>query len=353
MTKTILKDRHTPILDSYMARGAAFLGVKYPVICGAMTWVSDHKLVGAVSNQGGFGQLAGGNAPVEALRNEIEQTRKVTDKPFGVNLITVAPNYQSHLDMVLEMNVPVIIFAGAIPKGKEIEHAKETGAKVICFASTDALAMRLISMGADGLILEGSEAGGHIGPVSLTVLIQQILFKIDSVPIFTAGGIATGKMAAHMLMMGAAGIQMGTRFVMSEECNVHPAFKTAFAKAKARDAVATPQFDSRLPVIPVRALKNASSVEFARLQLRLLSEMDDGLIDQMTAQYEVEHFWMGGLRRAVVDGDVETGSIMAGQSVGLMETVQPLSEIFDELLLDAESALEKTYAAMRAVKETL
>ncbi len=353
MTKTTEKNKNTPLLERFMARGSAFLGTKYPVICGAMTWVSDHKLVGAVANLGGFGQLAGGNSPVEALRYEIEQTRKITDKPFGVNLITVAPNYQSQLEMVLEMKVPTLIFAGAIPKGKEIEHAKESGAKVICFASTDALATRLISMGADSLILEGSEAGGHIGPVSLTVLLQQILFKIDSVPIFTAGGIATGKLTAHMLMMGAAGIQMGTRFVMSEECNVHPAFKTAFKKARARDAIATPQFDSRLPVIPVRALKNASSAEFGRLQLRLMSEMDDGLIDQMTAQYEVEHFWMGGLRRAVVDGDVETGSLMAGQSVGLMETVQPLSEIFDELFSDAEAALEKIYVAMRSVKDRL
>ena len=341
----------TPLLDKLFERGASFLGVKYPVIAGAMTWVSDHKLVGAVSNLGGFGQLAGGNSPVEVLRQEIETTRTVTDKPFGVNLITVAPNYQSHLDMVCEMGVSTIIFAGAIPKGKEIERAKDSGAKVICFASTDALANRLVHMGADALILEGSEAGGHIGPVSLMVLLQQILFKIDSVPIFTAGGIATGRMAAHMLMMGAAGIQMGTRFVMSEECNVHPAFKTAFQKAKARDAIATPQFDTRLPVIPVRALKNHSTVEFGKLQLRLLGEMDDGFIDQMTAQYEVEHFWMGGLRKAVVDGDVDGGSLMAGQSVGLMEKIQPLSEIFGELLSEAETTLEKSLATLKTAEK--
>lgn len=337
----------TPILDTFFSRGAAFLGVKYPVICGAMTWVSDHKLVGAISNVGGFGQLAGGNSPVEILRDEIEATRKVTDKPFGVNLITVAPNYQPQLDMVCEMGVSTIIFAGAIPKGKEIERAKDSGARVICFASTDALGHRLIHMGADALILEGSEAGGHIGPVSLMVLLQQILFKIDTVPIFTAGGIATGKMMAHMLMMGAAGIQMGTRFVMSDECNVHPAFKAAFRKAKARDAIATPQFDSRLPVIPVRALRNLSTVEFGKLQLRLLAEMDDGLMDQMTAQHEVEYFWMGGLRKAVVDGDVDTGSLMAGQSVGLVESVQPLSDIIDELRREGELTLQKTFDKMK------
>lgn len=288
---------------------------------------------------------------MEALRREIQETRKITDRPFGVNLITVAPNYQGHLDMVVEMKVPAIIFAGSIPKGREIERARESGARVICFASSDALALRLVSMGADALILEGSEAGGHIGPVSLVVLLQQTLFKVDSVPIFTAGGIATGRMMAHLLMMGAAGVQMGTRFVMSEECDTHPAFKAAFQKAKARDAVATPQFDSRLPVIPVRALENASSAEFARLQLRLLNEVDDGLIDQVAAQHEVERFWVGGLRRAVVDGDVETGSVMAGQSVGLVEAVQPLAEIVAELLRDAEATIERTYAAMAAARE--
>ena len=345
------KTTDTPILDKMFERGASFLGVRYPIICGAMTWVSDHNLVGAVSNLGGFGQLAGGNSPVEVLRSEIEATRKVTDKPFGVNLITVAPTYQSHLDMVCEMGVSTIIFAGAIPKGKEIEKAKDSGAKVICFASTDALANRLVHLGADALILEGSEAGGHIGPVSLMVLLQQILFKIDKVPIFTAGGIATGKMAAHMLMMGAAGIQMGTRFVMSEECNVHPAFKTAFQRAKARDAIATPQFDSRLPVIPVRALKNSGTAEFGKLQLRLLNEMDEGLMDQMTAQYAVEHFWIGGLRKAVVDGEVDAGSMMAGQSVGLMEKIQPLASIFNELLTDAELTLDRTYNTIKSGKE--
>ncbi len=332
-------DDKRPFLNDFFERGRAFLGVPIPVICGAMTWVSDHKLVGAISNVGGFGQLAGGNAPVEVLQEEILKTREVTDQPFGVNLITVAPNYQAQLAMVCEMECEVVVFAGAIPKAKEIERAKDSGARVICFASTKALAERLIKSGADALILEGSEAGGHIGPVALNVLLQQILFKIDSVPIFTAGGIATGQMMAHMMMMGAAGIQMGTRFVMSEECSAHDRFKTAFRKAKARDAMATPQFDSRLPVIPVRALKNESSKAFGKLQLELLISLDHQKIDQETAQYEVEKFWMGGLRNAVVDGDVEQGSLMAGQSVGLVSKVQPLADIMAELLDDAERTL--------------
>jgi enoyl-[acyl-carrier protein] reductase II len=240
-----------------------------------------------------------------------------------------------------------VVFAGSIPKTKEIERAKSSGAKVICFASTEALATRLIAHGADALILEGSEAGGHIGPVSLSVLLQQILFKIDSVPIFTAGGIGSGQMMAHMLMMGAAGIQMGTRFVMSEECSAHPGFKEAFRRAKARDAMATPQFDSRLPVIPVRALKNDGTKGFGRLQLELLSRLDSGEMDQLTAQHEVERFWIGGLRRAVVDGDVEAGSMMAGQSVGLVREIQPLAHIVRELVTEAESTLERCYRFMR------
>jgi len=328
-------------LEPLMKRGAEFLGSRYPIICGAMTWVSDAALVAAVGEAGGFGLLAGGNAPVEALRSEILKTRELTRKPFGVNLITVSPNYQSQLDMVCEMQCDVVVFAGSIPRAADIEQAKNSGARVLCFAPIEALALKLISQGTDGLILEGSEAGGHIGPVSLTVLLQQILFKMSNFPIFVAGGIATGRMMAHLLAMGAMGVQLGTRFVMSEECNAHPNFKEVFIRAKARDAMATPQFDSRLPVIPVRALKNVGTNDFAKLQLDLLKKLDDGEMDRTEAQYEVERFWMGALRRAVVDGDIENGSLMAGQSVGLVDKVMPLADIIDELLTDAESTLKE------------
>jgi enoyl-[acyl-carrier protein] reductase II len=310
-------------------------------MCGAMTWVSDPQLVSHMGRCGGFGLLAGGNAPVEILRKQIEETRSLTDRPFGVNLITIAPAYKEQLDMVCEMGCRVIVFAGSIPRENEIQRARESGARVICFAPTEQLALKLIKMGTDALILEGSEAGGHIGPVSLTVLIQQILFNVDTVPIFVAGGIATGRMMAHLLMMGAAGIQMGTRFVMSEECAVHPRFKETFRKAKARDAVATPQFDSRLPVIPVRALKNEGTSEFGKLQLSLLRNLEDNAIDRTEAQYEVERFWMGALKNAVVDGDMKSGSLMAGQSVGLADKILPLQGIFDELIDDAEEEMQR------------
>ena len=222
-----------------------------------------------------------------------------------MNVITLAPNYLEHLKLVCDLGCEFVVFAGGIPKKTEIQQVNGLwGARTICFASTEALAMSLIDRGADALMLEGSEAGGHIGPVALSVLIQQILFQVDHVPVFIAGGIATGRMMAHLLMMGAAGIQMGTRFVLSEECAAHPNFKKAFKRAKARDAVATPQFDSRLPVIPVRALKNEGTAEFGKLQMELLHKLDENTITREEAQFEVERFWVGALRRAAVDGDV-------------------------------------------------
>ena len=335
------------LIDRFFETGKQFLGCRYPIMCGAMTWVSDPQLVNHMSRCGGFGLLAGGNAPVEVLRQQIEETRALSANPFGLNLITIAPAYQDQLAMACEMKCDVIVFAGSIPRENEIQRARESGARVICFAPTDQLALKLIKMGTDALVLEGSEAGGHIGPVSLTVLIQQILFKVDTVPIFVAGGIATGRMMAHLLMMGAAGIQMGTRFVMSDECAVHGNFKETFRRAKARDAVATPQFDSRLPVIPVRALKNVGTDEFSRLQLDLLRQLEDNTIDRVEAQYAVERFWMGALRNAVVDGDMKKGSLMAGQSVGLADKIMPLQEIFDELVGDAEAEMQRLAARFR------
>ena len=329
------------LIDRFFGKGRKFLGCRYPIMCGAMTWVSDPQLVSAVGRAGGFGLLAGGNTPPELFKSQIEETRSLADAPFGVNLITLAPAYQGHLDLVCELGCEMVVFAGGIPKKNDIAKAKRCGARVICFASTAPLAHMLIDRGADALILEGSEAGGHIGPVALSVLIQQILFEVDSVPIFIAGGIATGRMMAHLLMMGAAGIQMGTRFVMSAECKAHPRFKKAFQKAKARDAMATPQFDSRLPVIPVRALKNKGSLEFAKLQIELLHKLDNHLIDRNEAQFEVERFWVGALRDAVIDGNVTRGSLMAGQSVGLVDEVKPLQAILDEMITDAETEIQR------------
>jgi enoyl-[acyl-carrier protein] reductase II len=329
------------LIHQFFKRGQAFLGCRYPITCGAMTWISDYKLVGDVGEAGGFGFLAGGNTPVDLLEKEIRQLRDYSGKPFGVNLITVSPIYKEQLRVVCDMACAVVMFAGSIPREPEIRKAQDAGAKVICFAPTAPLALRLIKMGADAIMLEGSEAGGHIGPVSLMVLLQQILFEVEDVPIFTAGGIATGRMMAHLLMMGAAGIQMGTRFVMSDECKAHPNFKETFRRANARDAVATPQFDSRLPVIPVRALKNKGTQAFGKLQLSIMQKLKDETIDTQQAQYEVENFWAGALKSAAIDGDVEMGSLMAGQSVGLADKIMPIKGIIDEFVNGAETELQK------------
>lgn len=328
------------LLTPMFKRGTDFLGSRYPILCGAMTWVSEPKLVAAVCNNGCFGCIAGGNAPTDILAKQIEDTRSMTKNNFGVNLITIAPSYKSHLEMLKDAHVPYIIFAGSFPREKEVAAAKATGAKVLCFASTISIADRVIRFGADAIILEGSEAGGHIGHVSSMILIQQLLFKYaDTLPIFIAGGVATGKMMAHLLMMGAAGVQLGTRFVMTEECMVHPKFKEVFLKANARDAIATPQYDSKLPVVAVRALKNKGMQQFGALQLRLLKELEAGTIHRQQAQEEVERFWVGALRRAAVDGDVDNGSLMAGQAVGLMNKITPISDLVVELLTDANNEL--------------
>jgi len=336
------------LIDQFFKRGQDFLGCRYPITCGAMTWISDYKLVGDVGEAGGFGFLAGGNTPLDLLEKEIHKLRDYSDKPFGVNLITVSPIYKEQLELVCDMECDVVMFAGSIPREPEIRRAQDAGARVICFAPTAPLALRLIKMGTDALMLEGSEAGGHIGPVSLMVLLQQILFEVEEVPIFTAGGIATGRMMAHLLMMGAAGIQMGTRFVMSDECKAHPNFKETFRRARARDAVATPQFDSRLPVIPVRALKNKGTNAFGKLQLSIMQKLKEAAIDTQQAQYEVENFWAGALRSAAIDGDVETGSLMAGQSVGLADKIMPIKGIVDELVNDAEDELQTLKLKLKA-----
>ena len=327
-------------IESLWARGKEFLGVNFPIIAGAMTWISDSHFVSAVANEGAFGCLAAGNMEPSLFDAEINKVRELTDRPFAVNLITIAPNYKEHLAVATGKNIPLIVFAGSFPRQPEIRIAKDSGAKVMSFASTESIARRLIDMGVDALILEGSEAGGHVGHVSLGILLQQVLFKIDDVPIFVAGGIASGTYIAHLLLMGAAGVQLGTFFVMTEECRAHPDFKQAFIRARARDAVATPQIGSELRVVAVRALRNKGLDAFAELQVELLQKRRAGEISHAEAQYRVEDFWVGALRRAVQEGDVDFGSLMAGQSVGLVDQVLPLKKALGRLIQEAEDVLE-------------
>jgi enoyl-[acyl-carrier protein] reductase II len=332
----------TPRLRHVFARGREFLGVEVPIMCGAMTWISEAHLVSLMSNLGAFGSLAAGNMPPDLFAAEVAKAQELTDRPFAANLITIAPNYLAHLEILCAARLSHIVFAGSIPRRTEVETAKGSGAKVMCFASNPSIARRMLEYGADALILEGSEAGGHIGHVSTAVLLQDVLFEFaERVPIFIAGGIAHGGMIGHLGLMGAAGAQLGTRFVVAEECRAHPRFKEVFIKARSREAIATPQYSSKLPVVAVRALNNAAMDDFGRLQLALLRKLEAGEINRQEAQYEVEHFWVGSLRQGAVEGDVDRGSLMAGQSVGLVNRVQPLREILQELVQDADAAVAR------------
>lgn len=319
-------------LEALWSRGTEFLGSEYAILGGAMTWVSERNLVSSISNAGGFGVIACGGMNAEMLAAEIAATREMTNKPFGVNLITLHPDLDNLIAVCREQKVSHMVLAGGLPSGNAIKAIKDFGAKLMCFAPTVTLGKKLVRTGVDALIIEGMEAGGHIGPVSTSVLAQEILPEIHDVPVFVAGGIGRGDAIASYLKMGASGVQLGTRFVVAEECVAHEKFKKAFIYGKARDAVASVQIDQQFPVIPVRALKNEGTEAFMVKQRELVSKFHSGELSQEEAQMQIEHFWGGALRRAVVDGDVETGSVMAGQSVGMVKSVQPTQAIIDELV---------------------
>ena len=325
-------------------RGREFLGTRYAIMGGAMTWLSERSLVAAISNAGGFGVIASGSMPPDLLRAEIEETRKLTDKPFGVNLITLHPQLADLIDVCTAMEVSHVVLAGGLPPGWAMERVKESDAKLICFSPAFVLAKKLLRSGVDALVVEGSEAGGHIGPVSTAVLAQEILPYVSEVPVFVAGGIGRGDVVASYLEMGASGCQLGTRFVCASESIAHPKFKKAFIRANARDAVLSVQLDPRFPVIPVRALENQATRRFMEAQREIVGKFQAGEIEQKDAQLEIEHFWAGALRRAVIDGDVESGSVMAGQSVGMVKKEQPAAEIIAEIVNQAAELLDRRVA---------
>jgi enoyl-[acyl-carrier protein] reductase II len=327
-------------LDRLWERGRDFLGTELAIMGGAMTWVSERHLVAAISNGGGFGVIACGSMSPELLDAEILATKALTSKPFGVNLITLHPDLLALIDVCARHKIGHVVLAGALPPLSAVTRIKQSGTKVLCFSPALAFAKKLVRMGADAIIIEGMEAGGHIGPVSTGVLAQEILPNVTEVPVFVAGGIGHGAAIASYLEMGAAGVQLGTRFVCAHESIAHPRFKQAFIRASARDAVSSVQLDARFPVIPVRALANAGTREFMELQRAVVERFNRGALSQKDAQLEIERFWAGALRRAVVEGDVDNGSVMAGQSVGLVKREQSTQEILDELVAQASSALE-------------
>jgi enoyl-[acyl-carrier protein] reductase II len=273
--------------------------------------------------------------PPETLAKEIAKTREMTRNPFGVNLITVAPAFKQHIEVVIREKCPFVFFAGSIPVGRDIAEVKAAGLKVICFAPILSLAKRLIKQGVDALVIEGNEAGGHIGPVSTSVLAQELLLNVTEVPVFVAGGIGTGEIIAQYLSLGAAGVQLGTRFVAAEECVAHPRFKEAFSGPPGRHAHHVVQ--PSLPTIPVRAINEGTTPTVSSSSSSKVKPASC----REEAQVKLEEFWVGALRRAVVEGDVEHGSLMAGQSVAFVKKIQPVREILDDLVTGAETALAR------------
>ena len=332
-------------------RGCDFLGTDFAIMGGAMSWISERNLVAAISNAGGFGIIACGSMMPDRLAEEIAATQELTARPFGVNLITMHPELDALIDVCGAASVGHIVLAGGLPSSASIKRAKDTGAKVVCFAPALIIAKKLIRSGADALVVEGAEAGGHIGPVATSVLAQEILPEIAAqVPVFVAGGIGRGEAIVSYLEMGAAGVQLGTRFVCANECVAHANFKQAFIKANARDAVPSVQVDPTFPVIPVRALSNLAAKRFGEYQHEVIARWRAGELEQKAAQLEIEHFWAGALKRAVVDGDVENGSVMAGQSVGMVTREQPVTEILDDLINQAVTALAARESRQPAVQ---
>ncbi|MCI5049899.1 MAG: nitronate monooxygenase family protein [Rickettsiales bacterium] len=326
-------------LHTLWQRGTEFLGCECAIMGGAMSWVSERTLVSALSEAGAFGVIAASSMPPHLLEAEIKATQALTSKPFGVNLILMHPELEELMQVCIRTNVSHVVLAGGIPKKSTVATLKDADIKVIAFAPTAVIGKKLIQMGVDALVIEGNEAGGHIGPVATSVLAQEILPIIKDVPVFVAGGIGRGEAIASYLEMGASGAQLGTRFVCAEESIAHEHFKQLFIKSSARDATVSVQYHPDFPVIPVRAISNKASEEFMNFQRKTVESFFAGDQDKHEAQLAIEHFWAGALRKAVIDGDVENGSVMAGQSVGMVQRIQPVKEIIDELVSQASEYL--------------
>ncbi|MEM9441436.1 MAG: nitronate monooxygenase [Pseudomonadota bacterium] len=344
-------------LNRLWQNGTEFLGCPFAVLGGAMTWVSERHLVAAISNAGGFGVLACGAMTPDLLAAEIVGTKAGTDKPFGVNLIVMHPELDALIDVCSEHQVGHIVLAGGLPSKSVMARVKDGGAKLLAFAPSLGVARKLSRAGADALIIEGMEAGGHIGPVATSVLAQEILPYMSEhtpdLPIFIAGGIGHGEAIAAYLNMGAAGIQMGTRFVCANESVAHSNFKKAFIRGHARDATPSVQIDPEFKVIPVRALANQATKAFTQTQIDVIDRYRRGDLSFDEASLAIEHFWAGALKRAAIDGDVETGSLMAGQSVGFVEKEQPVAHIIGELVEQACSALSRSITRTTSLDEAV
>lgn len=298
------------------------LGIEYPIIQGGMAWLATAELAAAVSNGGGIGIIAAGNAPAEVVREQIKKAKSLTDKPFGVNVMMMSPFVEDVMQVIVEEK-PAVVATGAGNPGKYIPALKEVGVKVIPVVASVAMAKKMEKDGADAVIAEGMEAGGHIGELTTMVLVPQIVDAV-SIPVVAAGGIADSRGAVAAFALGADGIQVGTRFICSNECIVHDNYKQAVLKAKDRDAVVT----GRSTGAPVRALKNKLTREYDKLE-------------KAGASFEeIEALGVGGLRRAFEEGDVQTGSLMAGQSAAMVNKIESCSDIIKSYFNGTEAVIE-------------
>ncbi len=298
------------------------LGIDYPIIQGGMAWLSTAELVSAVSNAGGLGVIGSGDAPTEWLKGQIRQTRERTNRPFGVNIMMISPFLADNLKLVVEEKVKILTFGGGNP-GAYVARLKEAGIMVMPVVSSVALARRLERVGADAVIAEGMESGGHVGETTTMALVPQVVGSLK-IPVIAAGGIADGRGLVAALSLGARGVQMGTRFICSSECIAHPRFKEQILQAQDRATVVTGISTGH----PVRCLHNKLTYRFSEMEKAGAS----------TAQ--LEELGRGRLSLGVMQGDIEEGSLMAGQIAGLIKEIKPVKAIIQDIMVEAEQIIE-------------
>jgi len=305
------------------------LGIKYPILQGGMAWAATAELAAAVSNAGGLGIIGAGNAPGDYVRTEIRKAKKMTDKPFGVNVMLLSPFVNDVMDVVYEERVPIIT-TGAGNPGKYLERFKSIGTKIIPVVSAVALARKMEKEGVDAVIAEGTESGGHVGELTTMALVPQVVDAVN-IPVIAAGGIADGRGLISALAFGAQGVQMGTIFVCAAECTAHTNFKKAIIKAGDRATIVT----GRVTGHPVRILKNKLARKFEKLE------------EANCGAEEYEKLGVGRLRAAVVDGDIDYGSVMAGQISGLVKEIKPAKDIIEDTIKEANEVLKAVRALSR------
>ncbi len=299
------------------------LGIKYPVLQGGMAWIAESTLASAVSEAGGLGIIAGGSAPIDYLRDQIRKTKELTSKPFGVNIMLMSPNAEDLAQLVIDEKVPVVT-TGAGSPGKFIEGWKNAGIKTIPVVPSVALAKRMVRAGADAVIAEGTESGGHIGENTTMCLVPQVVDAVD-VPVIAAGGIADGRGIAASFMLGAQGVQIGTRFLAAEECQIHSTYKELVVKAKDTDSIVT----GRSTGHPCRNVKT----KFAK-------KLASGEMNGSITPDEFEELTLGSLRKAVQDGNLDEGSFLCGAIAGMVNEIKPCSEIIEEMISQAKALLK-------------